>query len=162
MRAAVTRWGCRCRHELEVIVFPLRCRTRGTVLPQARVGGRTSRRQAQACSSSRRMAPRAHSNSERTSLRPRPVGSENLPDRLDIAAAVMRWSPPASTWVRSFTSPSPGPDPERGTYRSLASFQRSRRNTWLLQEITTRMSGRIDSGVMSSLRKRLGERFSSY
>ena len=43
--------------------------------------------------------------------------------------------------------PVPGPDPERGTYRSLASFSDPDGNTWLLQEITTRMSGRIDSGV---------------
>ncbi|HSF14576.1 MAG TPA: VOC family protein [Vicinamibacteria bacterium] len=42
-----------------------------------------------------------------------------------------------------------GPDPERGTYRSLASFSDPDGNSWLLQEITTRLPGRIDSGVTS-------------
>ena len=42
-----------------------------------------------------------------------------------------------------------GPDPERGTYRSLASFSDPDGNTWLLQEITTRLPGRIDIGVTS-------------
>ena len=42
-----------------------------------------------------------------------------------------------------------GPDPEHGTYRSLASFSDPDGNSWLLQEITTRLPGRIDSGVTS-------------
>ena len=42
-----------------------------------------------------------------------------------------------------------GPDPEHGTYRSLATFSDPDGNTWLLQEITTRLPGRIDSGVTS-------------
>ena len=42
-----------------------------------------------------------------------------------------------------------GPDPERGTYRSLASFSDPDGNSWLLQEITTRLPGRIDTGVTS-------------
>jgi len=42
-----------------------------------------------------------------------------------------------------------GPDPEHGTYRSLASFSDPDGNTWLLQEITTRLPGRIDTGVTS-------------
>ena len=45
--------------------------------------------------------------------------------------------------------PSSGPDPEHGTYRSLASFSDPDGNSWLLQEITTRLPGRIDSGVTS-------------
>jgi catechol 2,3-dioxygenase-like lactoylglutathione lyase family enzyme len=40
-----------------------------------------------------------------------------------------------------------GPDPERGTYRSLATFNDPDGNSWLLQEITTRQPGRIDTGV---------------
>lgn len=40
-----------------------------------------------------------------------------------------------------------GPDPEHGTYRSLATFNDPDGNSWLLQEITTRLPGRIDSGV---------------
>ena len=41
------------------------------------------------------------------------------------------------------------PDPEHGTYRSLASFSDPDGNSWLLQEITTRLPGRIDTGVTS-------------
>lgn len=35
-----------------------------------------------------------------------------------------------------------GPDPKRGTYASFASFRDPDGNTWLLQEITTRLPGR--------------------
>src|SRR5438128_2042394 len=45
--------------------------------------------------------------------------------------------------------PVSGPDPERRTYRSLASFSDPDRNGWLLQEITTRLPGRIDSAATS-------------
>jgi catechol 2,3-dioxygenase-like lactoylglutathione lyase family enzyme len=40
-----------------------------------------------------------------------------------------------------------GLDPERGTYRSFASFRDPDGNRWLLQEITTRLPGRIDSAA---------------
>jgi catechol 2,3-dioxygenase-like lactoylglutathione lyase family enzyme len=43
----------------------------------------------------------------------------------------------------------PGPDPERGSYRSLASFSDPDGNSWLLQEITTRLPGRVDSAATS-------------
>ena len=36
----------------------------------------------------------------------------------------------------------PGPDPGRGTYASYASFEDPDGNTWLIQEITTRLPGR--------------------
>jgi catechol 2,3-dioxygenase-like lactoylglutathione lyase family enzyme len=39
----------------------------------------------------------------------------------------------------------PGADPARGSYRSFASFQDPDGNGWLLQEITARLSGRIDA-----------------
>lgn len=42
-----------------------------------------------------------------------------------------------------------GPDPDHGAYRSLATFSDPDGNTWLLQEITTRLPGRIDTGVTS-------------
>jgi len=42
-----------------------------------------------------------------------------------------------------------GLDPERGTYRSQALFSDPDGNSWLLQEITTRLPGRVDSGVTS-------------
>src|SRR6185437_1514937 len=47
------------------------------------------------------------------------------------------------------SGPVSGRDPERGTYRSRASFSDPDGNTWLLQEITTRLPGRIDTGVTS-------------
>jgi len=45
--------------------------------------------------------------------------------------------------------PVSGPDPEHRTYRSFTSFSDPDGNSWLLQEITTRLPGRIDSGVTS-------------
>ena len=42
-----------------------------------------------------------------------------------------------------------GPEPARGSYRSFASFRDPDGNGWLLQEVTTRQPGRIDSGVTS-------------
>ncbi|MGH9968377.1 MAG: VOC family protein [Pyrinomonadaceae bacterium] len=45
--------------------------------------------------------------------------------------------------------PVPDIDPEHGTYRSRALFSDPDGNSWLLQEITTRLPGRIDSGVTS-------------
>ena len=38
-----------------------------------------------------------------------------------------------------------GPDPEHRSYRSFASFRAPDGNGWLLQELTTRLPGRIDS-----------------
>ena len=40
-----------------------------------------------------------------------------------------------------------GADPEHRSYRSLASFKDPDGNGWLLQEITTRLPGRIDSAT---------------
>ena len=37
-----------------------------------------------------------------------------------------------------------GPDPERGSYRSFASFRDPDGNGWLFQEVTKRLEGRID------------------
>jgi catechol 2,3-dioxygenase-like lactoylglutathione lyase family enzyme len=37
-----------------------------------------------------------------------------------------------------------GPDPERGSYKSYASFTDPDGNGWLLQEVTTRLPGRVD------------------
>ncbi len=42
-----------------------------------------------------------------------------------------------------------GLDPERRTYRSRASFDDPDGNVWVLQEITTRLPGRIDAGATS-------------
>jgi catechol 2,3-dioxygenase-like lactoylglutathione lyase family enzyme len=40
-----------------------------------------------------------------------------------------------------------GPDPEHRSYRSFASFKDPDGNGWLLQEITTRLPGRVDSAA---------------
>jgi catechol 2,3-dioxygenase-like lactoylglutathione lyase family enzyme len=40
----------------------------------------------------------------------------------------------------------PGPAPDHGTYRSFATFSDPDGNGWLLQEITTRLPGRVDTG----------------
>ena len=42
-----------------------------------------------------------------------------------------------------------GPDPEHRSYRSFASFSDPDGNAWLLQEITARLPGRIDSTATS-------------
>jgi catechol 2,3-dioxygenase-like lactoylglutathione lyase family enzyme len=42
-----------------------------------------------------------------------------------------------------------GPDPDHRSYRSFASFSDPDGNGWLLQEITTRLPGRIDSAATS-------------
>jgi predicted enzyme related to lactoylglutathione lyase len=43
----------------------------------------------------------------------------------------------------------PGPDPERRSYASFAMFSDPDGNSWLLQEVTARAPGRIDTGVTS-------------
>jgi catechol 2,3-dioxygenase-like lactoylglutathione lyase family enzyme len=42
-----------------------------------------------------------------------------------------------------------GPHPERRSYASLASFNDPDGNTWLLQEVTARLPGRVDKNVTS-------------
>ncbi|TXR50736.1 VOC family protein [Phyllobacterium endophyticum] len=39
-----------------------------------------------------------------------------------------------------------GPDPQRRSYASYASFTDPDNNSWLLQEVTTRLPGRVDPG----------------
>ena len=41
----------------------------------------------------------------------------------------------------------PGPDPKRGSYGSFLSFSDPDGNGWVLQEITTRLPGRLDPSV---------------
>src|ERR1041384_6456049 len=45
--------------------------------------------------------------------------------------------------------PAIGIDPEHGTYRSRALFSDPDGNSWMLQEVTPRLPGRIDMGVTS-------------
>jgi catechol 2,3-dioxygenase-like lactoylglutathione lyase family enzyme len=42
-----------------------------------------------------------------------------------------------------------GLDPERGSYRSWASFHDPDGNRWVIQEVTTRLPGRLDLGLTS-------------
>ena len=44
----------------------------------------------------------------------------------------------------------PGPDPERSSYGSFFSFTDPDGNTWLLQEVTARLPGRIDATETAS------------
>jgi catechol 2,3-dioxygenase-like lactoylglutathione lyase family enzyme len=41
----------------------------------------------------------------------------------------------------------PGPAPDRATYNSVAAFSDPDGNGWLLQEVTTRLPGRVDTGT---------------
>lgn len=45
------------------------------------------------------------------------------------------------------TPPLSGPDPDRRSYRSYASFSDPDGNGWLLQEVTQRLPGRVDAGT---------------
>ena len=45
----------------------------------------------------------------------------------------------------------PGPDPERKSYGSFASFSDPDGNEWLLQEVTTRLPGRVDEPDVATL-----------
>jgi catechol 2,3-dioxygenase-like lactoylglutathione lyase family enzyme len=45
--------------------------------------------------------------------------------------------------------PVSGPDPERRSYFSRASFSDPDGNSWLLQEVTTRLPGRVDAAATS-------------
>jgi catechol 2,3-dioxygenase-like lactoylglutathione lyase family enzyme len=46
--------------------------------------------------------------------------------------------------------PADGLDPSRGSYRSRASFTDPDGNFWLLQEVTTRLPGRVDPALVNS------------
>jgi hypothetical protein len=46
--------------------------------------------------------------------------------------------------------PADGLDPERRSYRSRASFTDPDGNFWLLQEVTTRLPGRVDPALVNS------------
>jgi catechol 2,3-dioxygenase-like lactoylglutathione lyase family enzyme len=45
--------------------------------------------------------------------------------------------------------PAPGLDPERRTYRSRAEFKDPDGNSWVMQEITGRLPGRVETGPTS-------------
>jgi catechol 2,3-dioxygenase-like lactoylglutathione lyase family enzyme len=51
----------------------------------------------------------------------------------------------------------PGPDPERKSYGTFASFSDPDGNEWLLQEVTTRLPGRVTGRDVGALAERLLE-----
>ena len=55
----------------------------------------------------------------------------------------------------------PGPDPERTSYGSFFSFNDPDGNTWLVQEVTTRLPGRIDPRDRRSRPRRIWRRTSA-
>jgi catechol 2,3-dioxygenase-like lactoylglutathione lyase family enzyme len=60
----------------------------------------------------------------------------------------------AGVEVDAITHPGPGgtesgPDPERRSYSSRATFRDPDGNSWLLQEVTTRLPGRVDATATS-------------
>jgi catechol 2,3-dioxygenase-like lactoylglutathione lyase family enzyme len=67
----------------------------------------------------------------------------------DIQAALDRLSAAGATVDEVYhlgaTGKESGIDPDHGTYRSFATFRDPDGNRWILQEITTRLPGRIDS-----------------
>ena len=59
----------------------------------------------------------------------------------------------------------PGPDPEGGSYRSWASFSDPDGNSWMLQEIKTRLPGRgfsIDVATLTALLRETEEHHGEY
>jgi len=61
--------------------------------------------------------------------------------------------------------PVPGPDPERRSYSSLATFSDPDGNTWLLQEVTARLPGRglnLDVAGMTDLLRETEHRHGDY
>ena len=64
---------------------------------------------------------------------------EDLGDR-GIDASDIWHGPPFPVEARQ-----PGPDPERTSYGSFCSFTDPDGNVWLVQEVTTRLPGRIDA-----------------
>jgi catechol 2,3-dioxygenase-like lactoylglutathione lyase family enzyme len=59
----------------------------------------------------------------------------------------------------------PGPDPDRGSYRSYASFSDPDGNGWLLQEIKTRLPGRglsLDVATLTELLQETEKRHGAY
>jgi len=57
-----------------------------------------------------------------------------------IAARAIWHGPPFPAGARQ-----PGPDPDRTSYGSFCSFTDPDGNTWLVQEVTTRLPGRVDA-----------------
>ena len=62
-----------------------------------------------------------------------------------VSEAFHPGSPGAQFDPRAASDQLGGPDPERATYGSFASFSDPDGNRWLMQEVTTRLPGRVDA-----------------
>ncbi|MET1007719.1 MAG: VOC family protein [Propionibacteriaceae bacterium] len=69
---------------------------------------------------------------------------ELLASRVDVTEAFYPGSPGAQ-FQADGTGRVNGPAPERASYSTFATFRDPDGNTWLLQEITTRLPGRVDA-----------------
>ncbi|HET6832815.1 MAG TPA: VOC family protein [Acidimicrobiales bacterium] len=74
-------------------------------------------------------------------------GTELVVDDIDAARAELagRGAEVSDAFHRDGAKVLPGPDPERRSYLSYASFNDPDGNGWLLQEVTTRQPGRTTS-----------------
>ena len=106
-----------------------------------------------ASSSSRRTARRARCSSARPSRRPRPVRPRAYLIVSDLEAArdalVAAGIEVGEIFHISPDGPVSGPDPEHRSYFSRAVFRDPDGNEWLLQEITTRLPGRVEAAATS-------------
>jgi len=68
---------------------------------------------------------------------------------IDVARTdlIRRGVPVSEVFHNTAQGPRGGPDPQRRTYASLATFSDPDGNTWLLQEISARLPGRVDVGT---------------
>jgi catechol 2,3-dioxygenase-like lactoylglutathione lyase family enzyme len=64
--------------------------------------------------------------------------------RAELAAAGIDVS---EVFHRGADGPASGPEPEHGSYQSFATFGDPDGNSWLLQEITKRLPGRVDAAA---------------
>jgi hypothetical protein len=65
------------------------------------------------------------------------------------ASEVFHPAAPGAQFQPGTTGRAGGPAPERGSYGSFVTFSDPDGNGWLLQEVTTRLPGRIDTGQTS-------------
>jgi catechol 2,3-dioxygenase-like lactoylglutathione lyase family enzyme len=72
------------------------------------------------------------------------VVSDIVATHAELAARGVAVSDVFHRWVGE--APQPGPDPERRSYASYATFRDPDGNEWLLQEVTARLPGRVDTG----------------
>jgi len=71
------------------------------------------------------------------------VVSDIVATHADLVARRVAVSDVFHRWVGE--PPQPGPDPERRSYTSYATFSDPDGNEWLLQEVTARLPGRVDT-----------------